>query len=208
MEFNVSCVQSNSLQTLAEDQAELEDLKLLIIDQELAEDFLERPEDYRALNPSTTLALGYRSVEAARRFLQQVDEDRHGQVGYLPMNAPLEVLLSSIRMLFHKEFFLHRSLLGEVVRTGDVAVGVASGNGQSGIKQEDKLSRLTRREKQVLRLVSEGDSNKAIARRLGITEHTVKLHLHNLSAKFGVTNRTAAANLYFAAQKEGRNVIE
>ena len=63
------------------------------------------------------------------------------------------------------------------------------------------LARLTEREREVLSLVSSGKSNKEIARRLGITEHTVKLHNHNVCNKFGVANRTAAANLYFAAQR-------
>jgi DNA-binding CsgD family transcriptional regulator len=205
MEFHINCVQVDSLEQVADSGANLHDLKLLIVDQGLFEDLLERPEDYQSLNPTATIALGYRSAEIARRFLRMSDEDRHGQIGYLPMNAPLEVLLSSIRMLFHKEYFVPRCLLGPGIQLG--RAGDRSHNGENGAEQdlETKYSRLTRREKEVLKLVSEGDSNKAIAKRLGITEHTVKLHLHNLSSKFGVSNRTAAANLYFAAQKDERD---
>lgn len=52
---------------------------------------------------------------------------------------------------------------------------------------------LTEREDQVLRLVSEGLANKAIARRLGISEKTVKAHLTRVFASIGVTDRTQAA---------------
>jgi two-component system nitrate/nitrite response regulator NarL len=52
---------------------------------------------------------------------------------------------------------------------------------------------LTERERQIIRLVSEGLSNKQIARRLNLTEGTVKVHLHNIFQKLQVTSRTALA---------------
>lgn len=51
---------------------------------------------------------------------------------------------------------------------------------------------LTARETEVLRMVAEGASNAAIARKLFITEATVKSHLVQVFAKLGVDNRTAA----------------
>ena len=52
---------------------------------------------------------------------------------------------------------------------------------------------LSEREKQVLRLVAAGLANKQIARRLGITESTVKVHTGNIFRRIGVTDRTSAA---------------
>ena len=51
---------------------------------------------------------------------------------------------------------------------------------------------LTRRELDVLGALGEGLSNKAVARRLGISQHTVKFHLESLFRKLGVTSRTEA----------------
>jgi ATP/maltotriose-dependent transcriptional regulator MalT len=51
---------------------------------------------------------------------------------------------------------------------------------------------LTRREIEVLRLVSDGLSNHAIAERLCISEHTVHRHVANLLSKFDVPSRSAA----------------
>jgi DNA-binding NarL/FixJ family response regulator len=52
---------------------------------------------------------------------------------------------------------------------------------------------LTAREKEVLQLIAAGDANKHIARKLGITERTVKSHLTNIFSAIGVTSRTQAA---------------
>jgi DNA-binding CsgD family transcriptional regulator len=49
---------------------------------------------------------------------------------------------------------------------------------------------LTTRELEVLELLAEGASNKTIARRLGISVHTVKFHVHSLIDKFDATGRT------------------
>ena len=54
-------------------------------------------------------------------------------------------------------------------------------------------SALTSRELEVLRLLAEGLSNKAIAGALGVSPRTINFHLDNLYAKLGVTSRTEAA---------------
>ena len=58
---------------------------------------------------------------------------------------------------------------------------------------EDDLSDLTSREIEILEMVSRGLQNKAIAAALGLSEHTVKIHLHNIIRKLGAHNRTEAA---------------
>lgn len=52
---------------------------------------------------------------------------------------------------------------------------------------------LTARESEILKLVGEGLANKQIARRLGISEKTVKTHLTNVFQRIGVSDRTQAA---------------
>jgi DNA-binding NarL/FixJ family response regulator len=61
--------------------------------------------------------------------------------------------------------------------------------------QPESLSEpLSERELEVLALVVEGLSNKLIAYRLSITEHTVKTHMTSILAKLGVASRTEAAS--------------
>ena len=54
-------------------------------------------------------------------------------------------------------------------------------------------SRLTRRQQEIVSLVSTGLSNKEIGRKLNITEGTVKIHLNTIYAKLGISNRTKLA---------------
>jgi NarL family two-component system response regulator YdfI len=54
---------------------------------------------------------------------------------------------------------------------------------------------LTPREIEVLRLLADGDSNKIVAYRLGISEHTVKFHVTSIMAKLGAGSRTEAVTL-------------
>jgi len=56
----------------------------------------------------------------------------------------------------------------------------------------DLIEPLTPREQQVAQLLAGGLTNKEIAQRLGITEHTVKFHLNGLLRKLGVSTRTEA----------------
>ena len=54
---------------------------------------------------------------------------------------------------------------------------------------------LTAREREVLHLVAAGLPNKAIARELGISEHTAKFHVGSLLGKLGAASRTEAVTL-------------
>jgi two-component system nitrate/nitrite response regulator NarL len=57
------------------------------------------------------------------------------------------------------------------------------------------LTTLTDRERQIMRLVSEGLSNKEIGRRLNISDGTIKVHLHHVFQKLEISNRTVLATL-------------
>ncbi len=58
--------------------------------------------------------------------------------------------------------------------------------------EPEVLGPLTDREREVLQLVALGLPNKAIARRLNVTEHTVKFHVGSILAKMGASSRTEA----------------
>ena len=60
---------------------------------------------------------------------------------------------------------------------------------------ENVPSLLTDRERQIMTLVSDGLSNKEIARRLNIADGTIKVHLHHIFQKLEISNRTVLAAL-------------
>jgi len=120
------------------------------------------------------------SFADAERIVGALDA---GAVGYLLKDAEPDEILSGIRAVARGESPLHpraaRELLASRRPAGDPLTPVAHG--------------LTPRELEVLGLVREGLANKQIARRLGITERTVKAHLTSIFATIGVTDRTSAA---------------
>jgi two-component system nitrate/nitrite response regulator NarL len=83
---------------------------------------------------------------------------------------------------------------------------IASGSGEPptpkslnkcGRSQQDTLrstsTALTERERQIMHLVCQGQSNKEVGRQLGLSEGTVKVHLHHIYQKLAIRNRTALA---------------
>ena len=101
-----------------------------------------------------------------------------GAVGYLLKDAEPDDVLAGIRAVTRGESPIHpkaaRQLLG--ARTARATA-----------------PELTPREAEVLGLVRQGLANKQIARRLGISERTVKAHLTSVFARIGVVDRTQAA---------------
>src|SRR6185312_3176063 len=61
------------------------------------------------------------------------------------------------------------------------------------VATEDTAPQLSPREKSILRCLIEGDSNKCIARKIGIADATVKVHVKAILRKIQVQNRTQAA---------------
>ncbi|MDH2346829.1 LuxR C-terminal-related transcriptional regulator [Bradyrhizobium sp. SSUT77] len=72
-----------------------------------------------------------------------------------------------------------------------------------GGRIEKTLEVLTHRERQIVHLVSEGMSNKEIARQLNVSPGTVKVHLYNIFQKLEITNRTVLATLALLRSPSG-----
>jgi DNA-binding NarL/FixJ family response regulator len=101
-----------------------------------------------------------------------------GAIGYLLKDAEPAELIEGIRAAARGESPLDPKAARELL----------NGRSQPGPQAE-----LTAREREVLVLVGEGLPNKLIARRLEISEKTVKAHLTSVFARIGVTDRTQAA---------------
>ncbi len=120
------------------------------------------------------------------------DEDvfeglRAGAVGYLLKDVPSEKLVEAIRAVARGESFLQPSIAGKVIAEFARLSPHLSSEAQALVEP------LSERELDILRLLSQGASNKEIADRLVITVGTVKNHVTNILAKLGVRDRTQAA---------------
>jgi DNA-binding NarL/FixJ family response regulator len=116
----------------------------------------------------------------------------------LPMDLRLDVWLSIVRLLLCGGEYLPPGLILQakirhhhVTYTND---GIAQG-------QPVNMAKLTTRESQILGMVSHGLQNKLIAAECGLSEHTVKIHLHHIIRKLGVHNRTEAAARFLGLHK-------
>jgi DNA-binding CsgD family transcriptional regulator len=198
-EFDTACVRVDSIESASGLATGLSGLRLVIVDQSHAEDVLSRPDAYFGLCPGAAVALAYRQPEVARDVHRRYDE-RCGRMGYVPMSVPFEVWLSSIRLLLHGEHFLPSDLRGAA--DGAPQPEQTPPEAEAQPAPDRRLHVLTDREHEVLRLASAGDSNKIISRKLAISEHTVKLHMHHVYEKLGVSNRTAAASLLLAVERQ------
>lgn len=116
----------------------------------------------------------------------------------LPMDLRLDVWLSIIRLLLCGGEYLPPGFLLQA-KTRDQKVASSENNGVAQTRTIN-MAELTTRESQILGMVSHGLQNKLIAAECGLSEHTVKIHLHHIIRKLGVHNRTEAAarfrNLY------------
>jgi len=93
-----------------------------------------------------------------------------------------------------KQVATHRATMLELRRTRKVAASRWLSPSQLS-EPASELTALTDRERQIMRLVSEGLSNKEIGRRLSIVDGTIKVHLHNIFQKLKIGNRTVLAAL-------------
>ena len=71
---------------------------------------------------------------------------------------------------------------------------------QDSLRRRTGTPRLTARQRELLRLVAAGHTNAQIARRLGISEGTVRTHLENIYRRLSVSSRTAAVTRAFPNQ--------
>ena len=104
-----------------------------------------------------------------------------GATGYIPKSTPAGTLLDALRLVLGGGIYVP-PLLARSVRPQ------AAGAPETAAPEE-----LTQRQVDVLVLLAEGKSNKAIARELDLSEKTVKAHVTAVFRALGVINRTQAA---------------
>lgn len=123
---------------------------------------------------------------------QILDYLQQGARGYLFRRQPLAELLRALEVVAR----------GETACSPHVAHRLFARLGDLGRKRRlrERLERLTltSRELEILRLIADGLSNQEIARRLFLSVHTVKNHVHKILDTLGVSSRLAAVNHAFA----------
>jgi len=111
---------------------------------------------------------------------------RNGAQGYLLKDMEPDDLVVALRDI----------IAGKTIVAPDLATVLASAvqaENQPKVEKEDPFAVLTPREFEILTLLAEGQSNKVIARNLGISDGTVKLHVKAILRKLNISSRITAA---------------
>jgi DNA-binding NarL/FixJ family response regulator len=101
----------------------------------------------------------------------------HGAAGYIPKTTAGTTLVNALQIILAGEVYVPPALMSAQASRG---------------ARETRSVPLADRQMDVLKALAEGLTNKEIARRLGIAEITVKVHLQSIYRKLGVSNRTEA----------------
>jgi DNA-binding NarL/FixJ family response regulator len=108
-----------------------------------------------------------------------------GVNGYIPKSMGLKELSSALEQILGGKVYVPASIASRSITGSADAIAVTAAS--------DLAATLTPRQKDVLTLIVKGDSNKEIARGLGLGEGTIKVHLAALFRNLGVHSRSAAA---------------
>jgi NarL family two-component system response regulator LiaR len=140
-------------------------------------DGIQAMQGIRAVSPSSRVLVltSFSDDQRVRDAIQA------GAIGYLLKDVLKADLLQAIRAAAQGQPTLHPEAQRHLMR--QMAVPAA----------RSRLDDLTARERDVLRLIARGQSNKEIAATLRVTEGTVKGHVSAILAKLGVADRTQAA---------------
>ncbi len=181
-------------------------LRLIVVDAMTAEDFNIDQLNWIQSQSGAHIACAYCDSEKAQMLLSSELYPR-GISSFFPLDLNLDAWILMLRLCLSGHTYVTPDLLQPQPQPLEPPVNYIDHILHKPIKQmpkagvtypkkDHRLSRLTKRENEVLEILAEGCPNKIIASRLGLSENTVKLHIHNIIMKLGVHNRTEAAMIH------------
>jgi len=122
---------------------------------------------------------------------------RNGAIGYILKNSVTDELLQGVRSASRGEFFISPAITKEMEIDLETIRNDAA--------ETDPFERLTQREREICKLIIEGNTNFAVAHKLGISVKTVEKHRANLMGKLKVRDM---AGLVVEAIKHNLTFLE
>ncbi|MGD1900561.1 MAG: response regulator [Phormidesmis sp.] len=110
-----------------------------------------------------------------------------GACGYLMKDIPSKDLVQAIKLAYAGVYQLAPEVAGKLIGA------IKSNKGTTATTQQPVETPLTAREREVIKLIAKGSTNKGIARALHVSEGTVKNHVSNILMRLELRDRTQAA---------------
>lgn len=175
------------------------DVQLILVDARFCSDLEAGSTALMLQHPSASAAVMF---DDSRKAIGAVNGIFVSELvrGVLPMNLRLDVWLSVVRLMLRGGEYFPASLFHSLVRSPAPAQAARPDVTERfpSAAAATELDDLTEREAQVLEKVARGYQNKVIAAELNLSEHTIKVHLHNIITKLRAHNRTEAAAIFHA----------
>jgi DNA-binding NarL/FixJ family response regulator len=173
----------------AVDECNATQFRMVLLDLGLSSsDGLDTLDSFRARVPNIPVIV-LSGDQEPHRIRAAIDR---GAVGYIPKSHTSELMIAALRFVLAGGVYLPPSVLEDEMGS------------QSPNQTVNAFSRLSPRQQQVAQLLLQGQSNKAIARTLGLSEGTIKAHVSAIFQIIGAKNRVEAVTL---AAKSGITVM-
>ncbi len=138
----------------------------------------------RQTNPNVPVVI-FSVIESREVVLRSIDL---GAMGYIPKSFVEADIVAVVRRVLDGETWVPTKLLQRSEADG-------SSEPRPTFGKSDAVAALTHRQTEVFSLLSQGKSNRQIASSLGVSEHTVRVHMSAILKTLGLKNRTQAAIL-------------
>lgn len=139
--------------------------------------------------PATIVFCHRPDVEQTRRVVAL------GAKAVVPLTDPPSVVAALFSFIMAGGTYLPLSVLNQVPANGQGKAGRTAGAGAAISADDPRFKVLTRRQREVLRLINRGLSNEEIAEEIGVTLNTVKSHVSSMLKALGVKRRTQAMRM-------------
>ena len=135
--------------------------------------------------PSISIIV-FSSNESDEVFLNAVS---YGAIGFLPKIITKSKLIASLKAVERGEAIVKRVMVTKLISE------FARISRNRSLNEEKEVAKLTYREYEILKCLENRATNREIAKKLFISENTVRVHVHNILKKLNAQNRREAANL-------------
>jgi DNA-binding NarL/FixJ family response regulator len=187
LDNEVEILETDSVKDALEMSAENGDLSIVMFEpKNCGMNWMHVARKFRVNQPNASIVM-FSTVDNRGDVLRAIEL---GVTGFIPKTSGRDEILSGLRIILEGGIYLPRPPQGQ---PGVMERERDSLPDAPDMVSADSIQRLTRRQQEVLGHLTLGRSNADIAKELGTSEHTIRIHVSAILKSLSVSNRTKAA---------------